>query len=1551
MEIVRSLLSYLTASGGNGRHRARRETPGGRLLARTVAVLCVTAMAGLGLGGAAGGAPATPGDPASIYVTNQTTSTVSVVDPATNAIIATIPVGPGPEGIAVTPDGSKVYVANSFSDTVSVIDTATNTVVATVTVGSGPVGIAVSPDGSQVYVTNSHSGTVSVIDTATDTVINTIPVGFAPQSVVFSPDGATAYVANRDSGTVSVISTATGTVTSTIPVPGGTPRGVVVSPDGSTLYVPDATDTVSVIDTATNTVVKTIAVGSTPTGVAVSADGSTVYVTNYGSNTVSEISTATNTVTATVPGFHNPYGVTEAPPSAPLVITATAHADTSNISTDNGYRVEISNPNPAAAVVQEITVKLPPGFTYTPGTTVGETTNDPVISGNTTSGLMLTWHGPFTVPASGEITIDFDVLVSEVPGTYTIDATATADHAVTPALNTAPITVEPAADLSLTKTASAATVLPGQTFTYDLVAHNAGPSTATTVDITDTLPDGFMFDPATSSAGCSAAGTDVTCAVGSLADGASTPVTIEVSVPGDAAAGIWDNKAVIHSPLFDPDETNNSATASVEVRNSVDLSITKVASPSTVNAGDEVTFTITVSNAGPSTAMAMLEDVLPAGLTPVSITGPGCDATTLTCSMLVPPGTQTVTLVARADDDATGTLINRATVTAPDNVSGTVTAEAPVTVTPSADLAVTKTLVSPLVAGEPAVYQMKVTNNGPSLATGVTLTDTLPAGVTFDTGGSSPECTGPAAGPVTCPVGDLPSGTSVEVTVAVSVPSSLPAGTLLTNTASVAGDQPDPNPANNTSSVTDPVSRVVNLEISKDAPASVPLGGTITYTVTVTNAGPSDASDVVITDPLPSEITPVSAIVTGGTGTCALGPPVTCTFPAVPAGGSAIIQITGTVVAGLGTTITNTADVTSAQSPTPKPAQADTVVEALTGLVVSKMASVNPAVAGSPLTYTVTVTNQGPSPATGVTLHDPLPAGYTATSATASNGASCTTGGGAVVDCADLGPLAALASVTVTITGSVASSASGQLVNTATATDAQGGHADGSSVTSVTQQYTVTITKTVVMSPVAGGSAEWVIEVHNAGPSDASGIVVSEQPGSNFTITSLSGPGCSTASLVCDPVSVPAGATVPITVTATVDPRATGTVENCASGFEATGLPIAQDCSTADVIQRTALVLTKQSVPAAVAAGETVHYPAELVNRGPSTATGIVVTDGLPAGLTFIPAESSDGCAVTSGTPATGQTVTCLVSSLEPGESQDLDIAAVTSTPGVVTDVDTALDNLPATRIVATAVTTIDALSDLSITKTAPPAFAGTDATWTIGVHNAGPSAADGAVVTDTFPAGFTIVSATTDSGTCTHAGQDLTCTLGTIAAGGDATITVVTATAPGLVPPGQTFTEVPNTASVDYPGDTDPDNNTVTFPETLFAKAHVVPVKTVSPSPLTQGGLATYRITVTNQGPSVATGITATDTLPAGLTFVASASDPRCSVAAAGTIRCTAAGPLAPGASTTFTVVAMVSSTLGTGSVIVNDAVASASQYDPDPAEAARAVSVIARPSVPVTG
>ena len=240
------------------------------------------------------------------YITNSLSSTVSVIDTASNAVVATIGVGLGPAGVAVNLAGTRVYVSNLASNSLSVVDTATNAVIATTLVGATPSGVAVNAIGTRVYVANSDSNNVSVIDTATNAVVATIAVGKYPVGVAVSPSGSRIYVANSDSNSISVIDAATNAVVATIPF-NSSPQAIAVDPAGARLYV--TADSVSVIDTATNSAVGSIVVGTSPVGVVVNAAGTRAYVANGESNNVSVIDTVVNTVVATVTVGATPVGL------------------------------------------------------------------------------------------------------------------------------------------------------------------------------------------------------------------------------------------------------------------------------------------------------------------------------------------------------------------------------------------------------------------------------------------------------------------------------------------------------------------------------------------------------------------------------------------------------------------------------------------------------------------------------------------------------------------------------------------------------------------------------------------------------------------------------------------------------------------------------------------------------------------------------------------------------------------------------------------------------------------------------------------------------------------------------------------------------------------------------------------------------------------------------------------------------------------------------------------------------------------------------------------
>ena len=278
----------------------------------------------------------------------------------------------------------------------------------------------------------------------------------------------------------------------------------------------------------------------------------------------------------------------------------------------------------------------------------------------------------------------------------------------------------------------------------------------------------------------------------------------------------------------------------------------------------------------------------------------------------------TITVVVTAPTQA-GSLANTASVasTTADPVPANNTSTAVTTVTASADVSIAKSGPVSVVAGGVVSYQLVVVDNGPSDAVGVSVTDTLPAGITFVSAtGSGWACSHVGNVSVTCTRPSVAAGaTAPTITVAVTAPAY---HVTLTNTADVTDAVPDPDQANNSSSVATTVAPMADLSLVKTGPASVAAGAQVGYRLVVSNAGPDAATGVQVVDTLPAGVAFVSAAGPGWACGHSGNVSVTCTRPTLADSTSAPTIAVVVTAPGTATHLRNTAAV-SATTPDPVP--------------------------------------------------------------------------------------------------------------------------------------------------------------------------------------------------------------------------------------------------------------------------------------------------------------------------------------------------------------------------------------------------------------------------------------------------------------------------------------------------------------------------------------------------------------------------------------------------------------------------------------------------------
>ncbi|NBW97554.1 MAG: DUF11 domain-containing protein, partial [Planctomycetia bacterium] len=783
--------------------------------------------------------------------------------------------------------------------------------------------------------------------------------------------------------------------------------------------------------------------------------------------------------------------------SADLVVVKTVSNASPNVGDTITFTVTVTNNGPSIAHNVEITDSFPSSSELT------FLSASPSADYNAGTGVWTV--GTVNVGAANKKTLTLTARVNAPAAAGAIPATLTNTATVTkvdeldpnPGNNTGTVSETPKyADLGVKKTTSNVSPNVGDTITYTVSLFNLGTSTATNVEVTDTLPGNVAFRSASAAAGTTftPGGAGGIWTVPSIAPGQTKLLTI--TVQATASGTSFNTVTITDSDVYDPNGKNNTAktpTSPLEA----DLVVSKTVDNPRPQVGDNVTFTVTLENLGPSAAAnVVVADPLPAGLEFVSATPSAGTYNSVTGDWTLPVSlaagtTNTLTIVATVKTPSSGPALpqtNTATATSstpdpnPDNSTDSST-ETPL----QADLAVFKNVSDPTPnVGDTITFAITVANLGPDPATSVVVNDLLPAGVTF-AGAVVPRGTSydDATGVWTIDTLTTSDFPTLFISATVDRPASgIPAA--VTNTATVSAREYDPDPTNNTDSVTE-TPQYADLAVDKQVSDATPnVGDIITFTITLSNLGADTATGVTVLDQLPAGLEFVSAVPSQGTYTPGTGIWDVGTVDTSYDRTLSIQARVKTPTSGFPQPQTNTASVLTSDQYDPDPSNnTDSVTETpkYADLDVVKDVDVPRPNVGDAITFTIVLSNFGVDTATDIVITDLLPAGLAFLSATPDQGSYDPATGEW-----DVGSLAANAQATLTITAEVVSPAA--QTNVVTVTKANEYDPDKSNNTSsVTETPLVadlSIQKSVgSATPVIGDTVVYTIVVRNDGPDAA----------------------------------------------------------------------------------------------------------------------------------------------------------------------------------------------------------------------------------------------------------------------------------------------------------------------------------------------------------------------------------------------------------------------------------------------------------------------------------
>ncbi|MCX8090587.1 MAG: proprotein convertase P-domain-containing protein, partial [Verrucomicrobiae bacterium] len=944
----------------------------------------------------------------------------------------------------------------------------------------------------------------------------------------------------------------------------------------------------------------------------------------------------------------------------------------------------------------------------------------------------------------------------------------------------------------------------------------------------------------------------------------------------------------------------------------VDLALGIRDNPDPVFVGSNLVYTITVTNFGPSAATNVVVH-LPLPPTVVFVSANASQGTVSDVAGTVVANLGQIPFAGRATVNVTvrplvtGLLSATATVSSkdPDLNSSDNSATATTTVTPpAAELAVgLADAPDPTIVGAPLTYTVSVTNNGPAVATGVTVTNVLPVTVNIVAVTPSQGTVSIFGNTVAWNAGALPVGAAATATIRVTPTAP---GTLVA-TASARALQADPLPANNSATATTTVGPAADLVVTfTDAPDPVVIGSNWVYTATVTNLGPNTASSAVLNITLPSGVRIVSSNAT--LGTLALS-------------GNTLIGTLGTLAPGSGAVVTVTVNSTNAgvfnASATAAAAQADpnladntanqtttvaapfvSIVAAGATLTAESFAPPNGSVdVGETVTVTLRLRNAGNVPNTNLTATLLATNGVTAPSGSQNYGVlpaaglpvgrsftftAAGTNGGTVIATLQLqdGP-----NNLGTVTFTFALPRVHTFANTNPIAIPDAGPASPYPSTITVSGVTGTVGRvTVTLSNLTHTFAE-DLDMLLAGPTGQKAVIFSDAGNpfgvANLTVTlddAAAAPLPDNGQILSgafrpadyepgDPFNPPAPAAPyanTLSVFANQNPNGLwalyvmddtpGDAGSIAGGWRLSIYTITPVNQLADV------ALSASAAPNLVMLGDPVTFTFTVTNLGPNPATGLAFTNVLPASLTLLSASASQGTTTTNA-----NTVLVNLGSLNPSASATVTVVARPNLHGPITNTATAgasENDLNPANNTASALTTVRLpWADLTLAKLADAEVVlGSNVNFTIGVTNLGPEIALNVTVSDPLPAGLSFVSALSTLGTvATNGGSNVVAALGNLAPNEGALITIkATANALGWI------TNVASAATAS--ADTNAANNAATAltrvvppaPRIVAAGARIL-AETLTNAALDIGETVTLALSLQNVGSADATNLVAT--------------------------------------------------------------------------------------------